>query len=236
MSSGYDESGYAGGEYEGGGEWSEAQWDDAGNSYWYNDTTGETAYEDPHGGYGAEAMQYDEPGYGAAAYAESDSQAAAGYEASAYEETGYGEAKLGGSAIETLPEEVYEEPYAAAATDEPYPVEAVYVESELNGEVAYQVEGEYVEGEPTVEVYTTEGAGEGGDDGPGQGELPWGWEAKYDESMGGLYYLNEASGEASWVRPELPPELAAASAPVRDKWEAAAKPTYDYDEVPAKFE
>jgi hypothetical protein len=198
MSSGYDESGYAGGEYEGGGEWSEAQWDDAGNSYWYNDTTGETAYEDPHGGYGAEAMQYDEPGYGAAAYAEIDSHAAAGYEASAYEE-------------------------------------AVYVESELNGEVAYQVEGEYFN-EPTVEVYTTEGAGEGGDDGPGQGELPWGWEAKYDESMGAHYYLHEASGEATWVRPELPPELAAASAPVRDKWEAAAKPTYDYDEVPAKFE
>jgi hypothetical protein len=58
-SEGYDDAG--------GGEWSE-QYDDDGNVYWYNNTTGASSYEDPNGGAGEYDDQsyagYDEGGYG----------------------------------------------------------------------------------------------------------------------------------------------------------------------------
>ena len=41
--------------------------------------------------------------------------------------------------------------------------------------------------------------------------------------------MNGASGEATWVRPELGPDGRGSTAPARETWEAVARAAYDYD-------
>jgi len=214
---------YAVGEYEGGAKWPEEHWGEAGDK----------AYVDSYEGDGAEATHFNESAYGVTAYEEHDSyDATSGYGASSYEGSGYDAA----SALETenagyhWPEEVHEEEHAY---EESNAEETAYHDGADYAGGGAQIEGgeEYHEEGNDEHVYGEEGGG----DWHGHEDLPSGWEAKFDDSMGAYYYLNEATGEASWVRPEElesdDRHLNGAGSPKREKWETAAKATYDYNEV-----
>jgi len=216
MSAGYGAE-YAVGEYEGGNEWPEEHWGEA----------EVTAYVDSYGGDGAESTHFDESHYSPAAYEE---HGASSYEVSGDDATRAHELENGGY---HWPEEAYEEPYQ---------VDHAYEESNVE-DLAYHNGTEYADEGAHIEggvAYHEDGNGEHnygeeeGDDWHGHEDLPSGWEAKYDDSMGANYYLNEVTGEASWVRPE---EINTDNrhhddaSPKREKWETAAKATYDYNEV-----